>query len=85
MSNHLIAWFTLGSLTATVTDSDGERLATIPLKGTLVDDEDHPERGLEFINDALTAHFGCGQWINAGQALRDDDSGTVGIDFDLTV
>ena len=85
MSNHLIAWFTLGSLTATVTDSDGEQLATIPLKGTLVDDEDNPERGLDFINDALTAHFGAGRWLNAGQPLRDDGVDTVGIDFDLTV
>jgi hypothetical protein len=81
----LIAWFTLGSSTATVTDSDGEQLATIALTVPLVDDEWNPERGLDFINDALTAHFGIGRWLNAGQPLRDDEAGTVGIDFDLNL
>ena len=81
----LIAWFTVGSAIAPVTDDNFNPVVTIPLASAFTVDDENGEGALEFIYDALTDHFGCGQWINAGQALRDDDSDTVGIDFDLTV
>ena len=85
VSTHLIAWFTLGSATAPVTDDNFNPVVTIKLASAFTVEDESPEDALEFIYDALSAHFGVGQWINAGQALRDDDSFTVGIDFDLTV
>ena len=85
VSTHLIAWFTVGSATAPVTDDHFNPLVTITLASAFTVDDENEVAALEFIYDALTDHFGVGQWINAGQALRDDDSDTVGIDFDLTV
>ena len=85
VNTHLIAWFTVGSASAPVTDDNFNPLVTISLASAFTVDDDNVEAAFEFIYDALTDHFGCGQWINAGQALRDDDSGTVGIDFDLNV
>ena len=84
-STHLIAWFTIGSAAAPVTDDNFNPIVTITLASAFTVDDENVEGALEFIYDALTDHFGCGQWINAGQALRDDDSDTIGIDFDLTV
>ena len=85
VNTHLIAWFTVGSASAPVTDDNFNPVVTITLASAFTVDDEHAQDALEFIYDALTDHFGCGQWINAGQALRDDDSDTVGIDFDLTV
>ena len=85
VNTHLIAWFTVGSATAPVTDDNFNPVVTISLSSAFTVDDENVEDALDFIYDALSDHFGCGQWINAGQALRDDDSGTVGIDFDLTV
>ena len=85
VSTHLIAWFTVGSATAPVTDDNFNPVVTIKLAGAFTVDDESPEDALEVIYDALSAHFGVGQWINAGQGLRDDDSDTVGIDFELTV
>ena len=81
----LIAWFTVGSASAPVTDDDFNPIVTIPLASAFTVDDENVEDAFEFIYDALSDHFGVGQWINAGQGLRDDDSDTVGIDFDLTV
>ena len=85
VNTHLIAWFTVGSATAPVTDDNFNPVVTIPLASAFTVDDENVEDAFEFIYDALSDHFGVGQWINAGQALRDDDSDTVGIDFDLTV
>ena len=81
----LIAWFTVGSASAPVTDDNFNPLVTITLASAFTVDDENAQDALEFIYDALTDHFGVGQWINAGQGLRDDDSDTVGIDFDLNV
>ena len=83
VATHLIAWFTVGSASAPVTDDNFNPVVTIPLASAFTVDDEDGEPALEFIYDALSAHFGVGQWINSGQALRDDDSGTVGIDFEL--
>lgn len=85
VSTHLIAWFTVGSASAPVTDDNFNPIVTITLASAFTVDDEHGEDALQFIYDALTAHFGAGRWINAGQGLRDDDSATVGIDFDLNV
>ena len=85
VNTHLIAWFTVGSASAPVTDDDFNPVVTIPLASAFTVDDENGEAALEFIYDALTDHFGVGRWINAGQGLRDDESGTVGIDFDLNV
>ena len=85
VSTHLIAWFTIGSSTAPVTDDNFNPLVTITLASAFTVNDENVEDAFEFIYDALTAHFGAGRWINAGQGLRDDDSDTVGIDFDLNV
>ena len=85
VNTHLIAWFTIGSASAPVTDDNFNPIVTIPLASAFTVDDEHAQDALEFIYDALTDHFGCGKWINAGQGLRDDDSDTVGIDFDLNV
>ena len=85
VNTHLIAWFTVGSATAPVTDDNFNPIVTIRLASAFTVDDENAQDALEFIYDTLTDHFGVGRWINAGQGLRDDDSDTVGIDFDLTV
>ena len=85
VATHLIAWFTVGSASAPVTDDNFNPIVTITLASAFTVEDESPEAALEFIYDALTDHFGCGQWLNAGQPLRDDGVDTVGIDFDLTV
>ena len=85
VATHLIAWFTVGSATAPVTDDNFNPIVTITLASAFTVDDEDGEPALEFIYDALSDHFGAGRWINAGQGLRDDDSDTVGIDFALNV
>jgi hypothetical protein len=83
--NNLVAWFTVDSKLAVVTDEDDNGLVidTIPLTNAFFDDEWNPELAMFFIHDTLTAHYGIGRWTNAGEPFRDDEFGTVGIDFDL--
>ena len=85
VNTHLIAWFTVGSATVPVTDDNFNQLVTIPLASAFTVDDENAEAGLQFIYDTLNGHFGAGRWTNGGQGLRDDDSDTVGIDFDLNV
>ncbi len=88
VNTHLIAWFTIGSSTAPVTtgpDDNFSDVVTIPLASAFTVDDEDGEAGLQSIYDTLDGHFGAGRWTNGGQGLRDDDSGTVGIDFDLNV
>ena len=85
MTNHRIAWFSLGVSTAMVTDSDGNDLDRIPLESAFTEDEWQPELGLQFIRETLNAAYGIDGWRNHGQPLRDDERGSVGIDFDLMV
>jgi hypothetical protein len=83
--NNLDAWFTVDSKLAVVTDEDDNGLVinTIPLTDAFFDDESNPELAMFFIHATLTAHYGIGRWTNAGEPFRDDEFGTVGIDFEL--